>query len=85
MKQPSLQLAHAKALAALDDMSPFQRITAIHALVRETRDFDRLLRERGRGAVKVLRDTGATWAEIEERTGIEATRLVEVLRSKVGS
>ena len=80
--KPSLRLHHAKVLAALTLLSPFEQIVALRSLLEETEDMNLLIRRELSQTLNTLRDNGAGWKEIVERTGIAESTLTRFTKGR---
>ena len=72
----SLTTPHAKHLAAIATLEPFEQIETLYALLVQAAELDSTLRERLSQNINELRKSGALWDEMAERTGLPAPLLV---------
>ena len=78
---PTLELAHARALATLGNaQTPFDKIRRGRALMNQATTMERVVSDLVRREVSAVRATGATWAEIADRTGVSTGELLAFVR-----
>ena len=78
---PSLELANARALATLGNaQTPFDKIRRGRTLMGQAAAMERAVGELVRREVSAVRATGATWAEIADRTGVSTGELLAFVR-----
>ena len=76
----TLKLVHARMLAALENLSSFERITVVRGLMRENDGLDAALRDSLKAAILELRRVGVSWDEMADKTEVPSATLERLAR-----
>jgi DNA-binding protein H-NS len=78
----SLRLPYAKVLAELRALDQFEQIRACHDLTHETTELQQSLRRKAAKEIKALRNNGATWEDISDKTGLRQAELFNLTKGR---
>lgn len=68
--------AHARAIARIYDLpSESKRIENVYALLREVKTMENALIALGRHEIEIAMSKGASWADLQESTGLSRQKL----------
>ena len=81
----SLEIAHAKALSAMDKLNAVEAVIAAYRMMHETQTMEIVLKHRLRASIEHLNKTGVAFAEAAERTGISVGALEKYANLDLGS